>query len=60
MDKKYISWVFIIAGALATFFPEWQGIFYSSADITAGDSRIIGMIALVGGVLLYYLPSKGN
>ena len=60
MDKKTLAWVLIIAGGIGYFFPEWQGVWLSSSNITAGDGRIIATLLFLGGLFLYYLPASGE
>ena len=58
MEKRRWAILLIVFGLMYWFFPGWNGFFFESSDISMGEGRIMASILLIGGVLLYYLPSS--
>lgn len=55
-------WASILFGIslVEWFFPGFNGVLFSSSDVSAGESRIMSSILFVGGLILWYLPGKQN
>lgn len=59
MDRKTWAIGLFILSAANWFFPRWNGYFFEPSDVSTGEGRIISVICLVGGLLLWYRdPSK--
>jgi hypothetical protein len=53
--------ILFVWAAIAWFFPQWNGLFFeASKDITTGEGRIVAAVFFVGGLLLWFLGSRGN
>jgi hypothetical protein len=56
--NKGIAIGFLIAGALCWYLPGFNGVFFLPSDISVGESRIIAAILVVGGAILWFLPTS--
>lgn len=51
MNKRYLALTLVVVGFIIYFFPQFQ-------QFTNDKSQLTGAIFAVGGVILWYLPSK--
>ena len=60
-NKQHFSVILFGVATLVYFFPQWNGfLFEPSVGISTGDGRIISSILFVGGLILWYLPSRSR
>jgi hypothetical protein len=53
--NRHIAIGFVIGGLVSWYWPGFNGIFFSSSDISVGDGRIIGAVFIVGGAILWFI-----
>lgn len=58
MNKKNLSIVLVLTGIIQWSFPKFNGVFFEQVEVSVGEGHIIGIIAIVGGLLLWYLPQE--
>jgi drug/metabolite transporter (DMT)-like permease len=53
MNKRYLALVLVVVGFIIYFYPQFQ-------QITSESSQLSGALFAVGGVILWYLPTKAG
>ena len=58
--KSYIETVFAVVGVGSYMFPTFRGLIFDSgtADMSVGETRIIGAIFMVGAAIVWCLPNR--
>lgn len=51
MNKRYLALVLVVVGFIIYFYPQFQ-------QFATESSQLTGALFAVGGVILWYLPSK--
>jgi drug/metabolite transporter (DMT)-like permease len=54
MNKRYLALVLVVVGVIIYFYPQFQQIAADQA------SQLTGALFAVGGVILWYLPTKST
>lgn len=44
-------------GAFSWYFPGFEGVFSEPAKFSTAEGRIIALISLVGGIIIYFMPT---
>jgi uncharacterized protein YjeT (DUF2065 family) len=55
--KNNLGIVFFITGLLSYFFPEFNGFWADPLKITIAEGRLIGVISMIGGAILFFMPT---
>lgn len=53
--NRAVATGFAVAGILSWLWPGFDGFFSSTAEIGAGESRIIGSIFMVGAAVVWFI-----
>jgi len=54
MNKRYLALVLVVVGVIIYFYPQFQQI------ATDQSSQLTGALFAVGGVIIWYLPTKST
>lgn len=54
MNKRYLALTLVVVGVIIYFFPQFQQFAEDPAN------QLTGALFAVGGVILWYLPSKSS
>lgn len=58
MNKKTWAIILFFVAASQWYFPQWDGLFWDSADVSMGEGRIVASILFVSGLFLWFSDSK--
>jgi hypothetical protein len=57
-SKQTVAIGFAVYSTISWFAPEFSGVMFDDAAVSAGEGRIISAILLVGAAILWFMPER--